>query len=350
MLRLQFTTPSNQTSKDNSLINWLTLCTLPLVISLVFSWLIIRYFGRRLLDTPNVRSSHQTPTPRGGGIALASGVISTLLISWYFLASDPALLLWLALPAALISALGICDDLFNLNIGIRLAVQFLLASLGIYFIGIDNELPHAARMLSIATMVLFVVWMTNLYNFMDGINGLAALEAISTCLGMALIYWMQNTNSEVLYALIIIAASAGGFLYWNFPRAKLFMGDSGSLFLGLSLGLLTIHSLNDGNRLIIAWLIMLGAFIVDASYTLFYRIITKQAFHQAHRTHAYQKIAIQLNSHTYTTLSIVGLNICWLLPIAITVTTAKLNPVIAIAIAYTPLVFITWKYKAGLKE
>jgi Fuc2NAc and GlcNAc transferase len=332
------------------LIEWLILCVLPLTISLIFSWLIIHYLAKRLLDIPNIRSSHQAPTPRGGGIALAGGIVITLLIAWYFAYIDAAPLYWLALPAGLISILGICDDLFNLTIGIRLSVQFLLATIGVCFIGIDNDWPPVIRVLSLVIMILFIVWMINLYNFMDGINGLAALEAISVCIGMALIYRIQNANLDALYLLMIIAAGTSGFLFWNFPRAKLFMGDSGSLFLGLSLGLLTIQSLSINNYLCVAWLIMLGIFIVDASYTLFYRVITKQAFHQAHRTHAYQKIAMQLKSHTNTTIAAVAINLLWLLPIAIAAATTKLNAVMALVIAYAPLIFITQKYRAGRKE
>lgn len=234
--------------------------------------------------------------------------------------------------------------------GIRLAVQFLLASIGVYYIGINNDWPQPIWTLSFVIMILFIVWTTNPYNFMDGINGLAALDAISVCLGMALIYGVQSTNNEVLYILIIIAISTSGFLFWNFPRAKLFMGDSGSLFHGLSLGLLTIQSLSENIYFGVAWLIMLGIFIVDASYTPLYRIITKQAFHQAHRTHAYQKIAMQLKSHTRTTITAVAINLLWLLPIAITTVTTKLHPVIALVIAYAPLIFITQKYRAGRRE
>jgi Fuc2NAc and GlcNAc transferase len=323
---------------------------LPLAISLSFSWLIIHYFGNRLLDTPNKRSSHQTPTPRGGGIALAGGIVITLLVAWHLTYINAATLYWLAIPAGLISLLGIFDDLFNLNIGIRLAVQFLLASLGVYLLGSDHVHHPAVQASLIALMILFVVWMTNLYNFMDGINGLAALEAISTCIGMALIYLMQGVNIEGIYILLIISAGTGGFLFWNFPRAKLFMGDSGSLFLGLSLGLLTIQSLSESIYFCTAWLIMLGIFIVDASYTLFYRIITKQAFHQAHRTHTYQKVALKFKSHTHTTIAAVIINFLWLLPIAITTVTTKLNPAIALVIAYTPLILVAKKYRAGSKD
>lgn len=329
---------------------WLALCVLPLLISLIMSRLVIHYLGNRLLDHPNIRSSHQTPTPRGGGIALACGVVITLLTALWLTYIEPAQVYWLLIPSGLITILGICDDFFNLNVRIRLATQFLLAGLGIYLIGMNNEWSPPIRLLISCFMILFIVWMTNLYNFMDGINGLAALEAISVCLAMTFIYWMHTANTDVIYLLIIIASSACGFLFWNFPKAKLFMGDAGSLFLGLSFGLLIIESANENFRLAIAWLIMLSVFIVDASYTLTYRFITKQIVHQAHRTHAYQKIASEFNSHTKTSLAIVAINFFWLLPIAIAVTITQLHAAAALLIAYTPLLLLTQKFQAGRAE
>jgi Fuc2NAc and GlcNAc transferase len=326
---------------------WLILCALPLLTSLILSRLVIHYFGRRLLDRPNNRSSHQIPTPRGGGIALALGVIISILTGWSFGHINTAPLYWLLIPSGLITILGICDDLFNLKIGARLAMQFLLSGVGLFFIGSQSELSQSTQVLIAGPVLVFIVWMTNLYNFMDGINGLAALQAISVCMSMAFIYWILSTNTNTIYLLIIITASSLGFLCWNFPIAKLFMGDSGSLFLGLSFGLLTIEGINEGAHLATAWLIMLGVFIVDASYTLFYRLFTRQAFHQAHRTHAYQKIAIKYKSHTYATLAIVTINLVWLFPIAIAAATKQLNYIAALIIAYTPLLWLARKFHAG---
>lgn len=281
---------------------------------------------------------------------MVGGVIITVLTALSLEHINPTPIYWLMIPSGLIAILGIYDDLFNLNIAIRLVIQSLLAALGIYLIWTNNELSVPIQLLIAGIMILFIVWMTNLYNFMDGINGLAALEAISVCMSMALIYWIQSTSTEVVYLLIIISASAFGFLFWNFPKAKLFMGDAGSLFLGLSLGLLAIGSITEDFRIFSAWLIMLGVFIVDASYTLFFRFITRQVIHQAHRTHAYQKIAIKFNSHTYATLAIVAINLFWLLPIAIAVTTTQLHFAAALPLAYAPLLLATHKFRAGRIE
>lgn len=278
---------------------------------------------------------------------MAAGAVLAIITAWQFGHISTSALYWFLVPTGLVAMLGIADDLFSLGIGIRLAIQFLLAGLGVAFIGTNNDPSLVEQGLTALILILFLVWMTNLYNFMDGINGLAALEAISTCIGMGLIYSIGNTDEESLYLMIIISATAGGFLYWNFPKAKLFMGDAGSLFLGLGLGLLAIKNLGENNNLVAAWLIMLGIFIVDASYTLFVRMVTKQAFHQAHRTHAYQKVAIKLKSHTHTTLSIIAINLLWLFPLALIVAIGKLHPAIALVIAYAPLIILAKKYNAG---
>ncbi|HSC67625.1 MAG TPA: glycosyltransferase family 4 protein [Cellvibrio sp.] len=332
------------------MIKFFIFCLFPLLTTLLICRVFITHFGNRLIDKPNDRSSHTIPTPRGGGIALATSSILTIFVAWQlgYLSSAP--LLWLMLPAGLITILGIADDLFNLNIGTRLFVQTLLAAIGIFLIGIDRDLPVIMQGLLAALMVLFLVWMSNLYNFMDGINGLAALEAISACLCMGLIYWLQDKQSDSLHLMAIIAASSFGFLYWNFPKAKLFMGDAGSLFLGLSIGLITLENMGKDNNLLAAWLIMLGVFITDATYTLLYRMITKQPFHQAHRSHTYQKAAIRFKSHSITTFGVVLINIIWLFPLAFLTANGKLHLMAALLISYTPLFILAKKYRAGEME
>lgn len=313
-------------------------------VSFVLSRLVIHFLGAHLLDTPNFRSSHQIATPRGGGIALAGGVIISSLTALqlgFVASSEIYLLIFLS---GLMATLGACDDLLNLPVNLRLIVQFVLAVAGVLYIRSGAEWTNTIELLSIGVSVLFVVWMTNLYNFMDGINGLASLEAMSVCIGMAIIYGIR---AQDIYLQVIIGASACGFLLWNFPRAKLFMGDSGSLFLGFIFGLIIISCAEKDLGLASAWLILLAVFITDASYTLAYRFFTKQAVHQAHKTHAYQKLAGNLSSHTLTSLSILAINLAWLLPIAIAVAKADLNPIVGIVVAYAPLIFAAHKLQAG---
>ncbi len=150
-------------TKDSSLINLLTVCALALFTSLILSRLIINFLGQRLLDTPNHRSSHQTPTPRGGGIALVCGVIASSLLAWHFGLIITVTTYWLLLLSVLMALLGTCDDLLNLKVGIRLITQVLLSASGALIIGIDTELPTGMQLLAghrrypVVPLVLIVI-------------------------------------------------------------------------------------------------------------------------------------------------------------------------------------------------
>ncbi|WP_331346962.1 glycosyltransferase family 4 protein [Cellvibrio sp. UBA7661] len=328
---------------------WLILFLFPFCLSLVLSRTVIHFLGGRLLDAPNMRSSHEIPTPRGGGIAILVSTLITAVSAVALGYLDERIFLWLIIPISLISLLGICDDFFNLSVRLRLIAQLLTATFAVFFLITEDSWKYSViqECTLVVVMILFATWMTNLYNFMDGINGLAALEAISVCAGMIVIYSMHSADENITYTLLIIIACTCGFLFWNFPTAKLFMGDSGSLFLGLTFGLLSIAPANENYNLTIAWLIMLGAFIVDASYTLFYRILTKQAFSEAHRSHTYQKCSRIYKSHTRITLIVVSINMLWLFPLAAATSVNFVHPMIGILVAYTPLIFIAKKYNAG---
>jgi Fuc2NAc and GlcNAc transferase len=329
------------------LIKWLTIIALPLILSFGISRLIIHVLGDRLLDVPNKRSSHTIPTPRGGGIAIAAGVIITLFLCSEFGYINTETFWMLAIPGGSICLLGFIDDFICLSIKIRLAIQILLAGLGIYLFEMVGNSSTITTLAMGLLILLLIVWMTNLYNFMDGINGLAGIEAASVCAGMITIFWFAGITTDLTYVMLIFTASICGFLYWNFPAAKLFMGDSGSLFLGLCFGLLACEQLGKRNELVAAWIIMLGVFIVDASYTLTYRLLTKQPVYQAHRSHAYQKIALKYQSHALVSVCAGAINLLWLLPIASLAASGKINGILAIIVAFTPLIIITKVYCAG---
>lgn len=195
--------------------------------------------------------------------------------------------------------------------------------------------------------IIGLIWMTNLYNFMDGINGIATLEAIFVCCGMSFIFFLEDSNDQIIILMIILASACCGFLYWNFPTAKLFMGDVGSLFLGITFGLLVLFTSRKNIDTAATWAIMLGVFIVDASYTLGTRLITGQKFYLPHKSHTYQKLALHFRSHTKASLSLTIINLFWLLPLAISTVATKLNPLAIVVIAYIPLIYLAHKIKAG---
>ena len=306
---------------------------------------------KNIIDNPNERSSHSIPTPRGGGVAV---VISYLLaLGLLIYSNDISVHIGVTVIAAgfIIALLGFLDDHGHINSMLRLAIHFMVAigvviSLGGFAeVAILNgiQLGFFANIIA----VLFLVWLLNLYNFMDGINGIASTEVITSTVSMAIIYWVLNHIVDEK-SLILLAACAFGFLLWNFPKAKIFMGDACSGFLGLILGIFALIALKVDIALFCAWLICLGVFIVDATFTLIRRVITGHKMYDAHRSHTYQILSRHFNSHTPVTLAVAAINIFWLLPIAYFAATQNYAyPELGILIAYLPLIILAIKFKAG---
>lgn len=306
---------------------------------------------RNIIDNPNERSSHSIPTPRGGGVAVVVSYIVGVILLIYFGHLSQHIGLTLIVSGFIIALLGFLDDHGHINSMLRLAIHFMVAigvvvSLGGFSevkIFNDFSLGFSANIIA----VLFLVWLLNLYNFMDGINGIASIEAITTMMSMAVIYFIFNLqlNIEILW---LLTACAFGFLLWNFPKAKIFMGDACSGFLGLTLGILALIALKENLVLFCAWIICLGVFIVDATFTLIRRVLSGYKMYDAHRSHAYQILSRKFSSHTPVTIAVALVNILWLFPIAYwTVNTEYNYPELSVLVAYIPLIFVAIYSKAG---
>lgn len=329
----------------------------PVVAALAFllTWLLRRYaLSRSLIDVPNSRSSHSVPTPRGGGVAI---VVSFLLVLPILLASamaSPSVTWALMGGGAAIAVLGFLDDHGHIAARWRLLGHFGAAVWALFWIGglpvislpgmtVDlGWLGHVAAM-------FYLVWVLNLYNFMDGIDGLASIEAMCVCLGASAIYWMGG-YSALIGVPLLLSMAVLGFLYWNFPGARIFMGDAGSGFLGFVLGVLSLIASWQNASLLWVWLILLGVFIVDATFTLIRRLLRGDKVYEAHRSHAYQFASRQVGGHVPVTLSVLAINLLWLTPIAISVGVLGLNGLLGVIIAYVPLIFLAAKYRAGEVE
>jgi len=335
------------------LIIWVILATF--LISFLLTGYMRHYaLKKNIIDNPNERSSHTIPTPRGGGVSI---VITFLLVLVGLMISHQLQLttgLILVAAGLGVAVLGFLDDHGHINSMLRLAIHFLIAIGAVSFLGgfsdvtLFNGSLHLGGVANIIA-ILFLVWLLNLYNFMDGINGIASVEAITTLLSLAFIYLSLDTqlSSELLF---IFAASVFGFVLWNFPKARIFMGDAGSGFLGLILGILALISLKTDPALFCAWLICLGVFIVDATFTLIRRVINGHKMYDAHRSHAYQYASRKYNSHTTVTIGVLLINLFWLLPIAYLASQKVLMPELLLFIAYIPLILIAVFFGAGKTE
>lgn len=306
---------------------------------------------QNLVDIPNVRSSHTTPTPRGGGVAIAVCMLGALLILPDASLGSPNAR-WALLGAGLLVAVvGFIDDHGHLAARWRLVAHFCAATWALMWL--NGSPPVAlfgdvfdANWIAHLIAAVYLVWMLNLYNFMDGIDGIAGIEAITVCAGAALLYTLSGFTHGIWLPLSLGAAVIG-FLAWNFPPARIFMGDSGSGFLGIALGIMSLQAGWSNPDLLWAWFILLGVFVVDASFTLLTRLLRGDKVHEAHRNHAYQHAARKFGTHRPVTLAVGLINISWLLPIALLVGIGSLNGLIGLVIAYTPLLLLVKRYGAG---
>lgn len=331
------------------------------LFGLVFAlaWLLTgalrRYaLARNVIDVPNERSSHKTPTPRGGGISFVVAFVAGMLamgaggiVAW------PAVC-GLAVAGAWIALVGFLDDHGHIQARWRLLAHFIGAAWGLYWMGGAPGLAIAGLPLTAGwalniAAAFYLVWLLNLYNFMDGIDGLASIEAICVAVGGSVLYACTGAGDAGLPA-ILLAAAVFGFLLWNFPPAKIFMGDGGSGFLGLTLGLLSLKAGWQAPELFWAWAILLGVFIVDATVTLLRRLIRGEKVYEAHRTHAYQYASRKWGSHRSVTLAVLAINVLWLFPVAFLVAMGKIDGSLGTAVAYAPLIIAAVRLKAGVPE
>lgn len=275
----------------------------------------------QLIDQPNDRSSHSRPTPRGGGLSIVlASMLGAAILSWLGFI-EHRLLAALLVGGATIAGVGFVDDRKGVRPVVRLIVHFLAAAAAVALIrGTPTlELGHLHFELGFAGSILAVVclvWTINLFNFMDGIDGIAASEAVFvTFASAALMMALQGISGPAVMSLIVGAASSG-FLVWNWPPARIFLGDVGSGYLGYSIGLLALAAAKQGDLQVIPSLILGGVFFVDATLTLVRRLARGEPAHQAHRTHAYQWLAVRWASHVRVTLLVLAVNVVWLLPFA----------------------------------
>ncbi len=293
-----------------------------------------------VLDFPGSRSAHSVPTPRGGGLAIVAVVLAASLAfcGLDFLDRRELQVLWLG--GVPIAAVGLWDDLTSLPVRRRLLVQVL--AVGAATLWCRGTLAGAWGWIG----VLSWVWLVNLYNFMDGIDGLAAVEAVTVALGGAVIAGFGG-DLHLAAWLLTLAAACGGFLIWNWPPARIFMGDVGSGFLGFVMGMLVLVGGHTGAVNRWSWLILLAVFVTDASVTLARRIFRGERWWRAHSSHAYQHLARRLG-HKCVTMLVGLVNLVWLLPLAwLAARFPQWGWCITLA-AYLPLGVLALRFRAGL--
>lgn len=281
---------------------------LALFLALIIAFLgtpLIRLVSLRfgVVDIPNSRSSHAAPTPRGGGVA----IIAAIVVVFFIVApsSDPPLIGLIAGVGA-IAILGLIDDLTPLSAAVRITVQSIVAAVvatvGIALAELASPMTPPMALssgIAVAITIFWTVGATNAYNFMDGINGIASVQAIVAGTGLAVLLARNGDPAAAILALAA-AGAAVGFLPWNFPSARIFMGDVGSASLGFLFALLAVRLSRIGGSLLEGALPLLP-FLFDTGTTLVRRIVRGERWWEAHRSHLYQRMVQRGFSHGQVT-------------------------------------------------
>ena len=296
-------------------VGWVALLVTLLVTPVLARWLI----SRRIMDLPGERRSHQQPTPRGGGLAMLLGLVLALLSApGEFLALLPLLVY-----AFVLGALGWLEDRHELPVRLRLAVMTTCAMGLVLHFGPVTQIEAFGIVLPWAWLwtllaVVAVVWLINLHNFMDGSDGLAAMQGAWSA---GVLGWLLYQGGAVAAGLagIALAGACLGFLAWNRPPARLFMGDVGSLMIGGLIGLLAYAGAAEGIVSIWVSLIVCSLFVVDATATLARRVSGGGQWYTPHREHAYQRLIQAGWSHARVLVLYAVVNLALVLPLVLLV-------------------------------
>lgn len=312
---------------------WLPALAMPLSVLLCGGYL---QLARRwqLLDHPNHRSSHDLPTPHGGGVGILVSLVLVTAISASAGMAWPAEVYWQSGLALALMVLGVVDDIVHLSVRLRFAVYTLCCLV----LALVCLAPLGAwRWWCLLPAVIALLWGMNLFNFMDGIDGIAALQCAVAGCGAGLLALVYGDAPHYALFCLMLAFAHLGFLVWNFPPARLFMGDAGSIPTGFLLGGLALWGAVSGVLAPAVWPILLACFITDASWTLIRRLVRGDNVLQAHREHLYQRLSRRWGAHLPVDLALLAVVSLWLFPLAWLAQTNEQYSLFLVTLAYSPL-------------
>jgi len=323
------------------------------LIAFVVSFLGIYFLKKyalqlNLVAIPNERSLHNKVTPRGGGVIIAIIFLSFNLVFYINSQMKTAEFLALFGGGLIMSVTGFLDDILELKASIRFLIQFLVVGWGLYWVG---GIPSIAffegltglYVIANAVAVVVLVWFINAFNFLDGIDGLATSSVTFFSLSVGG-YFLWQGIEPYGSLLIILAAGSLAFLYFNWPPAKMFLGDAGSTFFGYFFGVMLIITVKNNSISIWTWLIVFAYFLTDTTTTTFLRLCLVKGWYRPHRSHAYQNLARVLDSHKFVTSLITGINVFYILPLAYLSTQYQQYGWLAFLVSFLPILVFVLKY------
>lgn len=276
---------------------------------IVRMWLKYSY-QRNVMDIPNERSAHKRPTPTSGGIGIALSTLLMFVCSLFLIrGSSVSIFLLYAGLSTILAIISLYDDYSSLPISVRLTTQLVVSILIVLASGTIGQiyLPYVGTIALSVPMSAFVliIWLTsfiNMFNFMDGIDGIASTQAIIAVIGWMIIL-VPYAKWELLTLAVLILGSCSGFLILNWSPAKIFMGDIGSIWLGFTLAVypILVYRQIDNPRTLIVGILFVFPFLFDATFTIIRRALHGENILRSHFTHLYQRLVTEGFSHSFIT-------------------------------------------------
>lgn len=318
-----------------------------MVIIFFLGIILFRYYEpyaikKNILAVPGSRTLHENKIPRGGGIIFSLLFVFGITTLFLLDITSFEVLMVLGVGGFVAAIFGFFDDVVDISEGYKLTFQFLLAIWVIYWFDSDILVEWAPYWVSLFITAFLLVWMINLYNFMDGIDGMAISGTLFISIAAAILSLVSG-GLELSIIFFLMVASSFGFVIYNWPPARIFMGDSGSIFLGYCFGALVLKSSTNGDISIWIWIIIFSYFVVDTTITLLLRIVIVRRY-LPHRSHAYQNLARIWKSHAKVTGLVVLYYFIWILPLLIWATIDHDAEIIAAVLATSPVILFTIKF------
>ncbi len=298
----------------------------------------------------NHRTLHSDEVPKGSGIVLSIVYIILVYIVWLQDLISNDLMVVICAGGLCATLFGFIDDVINVSAIIKLLVQVFLTTFIVLWLGqapillSATQSPVDTGFIGIILAIGILVWLINLYNFMDGVDGMAASGTIFISTVIAMILFFIEGNSPIALLFALFAVTCLGFLLFNWPPASIFMGDAGSVFIGYVFGVFIIYTMMHGDISIWTWLIVFGYFGIDTTVTLLSRIVLVKKWYGAHRSHAYQNLARVWGSHRKILCSVIAYHLLWLFPLAVLSAIYNQYQEILCLFAISPVILWTLKY------
>lgn len=281
----------------------------------LFRWAAIKY---NITANPNFRTLHEVPLPKGGGIVFSTVFVMGVCFLYWKNYLDLNLFLIFGIGSLAALLFGFIDDLIHISAKKKIIFQLLISCWALFWLngGPFFYYDLLSYWLSFSLSSCFLVCSINALNFMDGIDGMASSGSIMSALILSIVIMFTNDYSVLLVLFMLLSSSLLAFIIFNWPPASIFMGDTGSVFLGYLFGVLMLISIMRAEISLWTWIVVFGYFISDTTFTFIVRLMIVKKWYGAHRSHAYQNLARIRNSHLHVTSAVIVFYLIWLLPLA----------------------------------